>query len=79
MAAPRKRPSSICRRRFRPNPRVGARQHACGLPEYQMSRCRKTHAILGWELFGRGRLPFPLSFCLTLVMRAHLSSICVGE
>jgi hypothetical protein len=44
MAAPRKRPCSICRRWFRPDPRVGNRQHACGQPECQMSRRQKTQA-----------------------------------
>ena len=44
MAAPRKRPCAICRRWFRPDPRVGNRQHACGQPECQTSRRRKTQA-----------------------------------
>src|SRR5437763_3478868 len=59
MAAPRKRPCSICRRWFRPDPRVGNRQHACGQPECQTSRRRKTQANwrrrnadygIGWRL-----------------------------
>ena len=44
MAAPRKRPCSICRRWFRPDPRIGNRQHACGKSECQASRRQKTQA-----------------------------------
>ena len=44
MPAPRKRPCSICRHWFRPNPRVGARQHACSKPECQTARRKKTQA-----------------------------------
>src|SRR6267154_148786 len=44
MPAPRKKPCSICRRWFRPDPRVGSRQHACGKPECQVSRRQKTQA-----------------------------------
>ena len=44
MPAVRKRPCSICRRWFRPDPRVGARQHACGRPECQTVRRKKTQA-----------------------------------
>src|SRR6266542_291601 len=44
MAAPRKRPCSICRRWFRPNPRVGNRQHSCGKPQCQTARRQKTQA-----------------------------------
>ena len=40
----RKRPCSICRRWFHPHPRVGARQHACGQPECQTARRKKTQA-----------------------------------
>src|SRR5450755_2061099 len=47
----RKRPCSICRRWFRPDARVGDRQHACGKPECQTKRRRKTQA--SW----RGRNP----------------------
>ena len=43
-AAPRKRPCSICRRWFRPDPRVGVRQRACGKPECQTARRKKTQA-----------------------------------
>src|SRR6516162_4841100 len=44
MAALRKRPCSICRRWFRPHPRVGVRQRACGKPECQAARREKTQA-----------------------------------
>lgn len=39
-----KRPCRICRRWFRPDRRVGSRQHACGRPECQISRRKKTQA-----------------------------------
>ncbi len=39
-----KRPCSICRRWFRPDPRVGDRQHACPKPECQAARRKKTQA-----------------------------------
>src|ERR1022692_950715 len=42
-----KRPCAICRRWFRPDGRVGSRQHACGKPECQTSRRQKTQA--GWR------------------------------
>src|ERR1051325_11806505 len=42
MLAARKRPFSICRRWFRPDPRVGLRQRACGKPECQAARRKKT-------------------------------------
>jgi hypothetical protein len=44
MSAPRKRPCSICRRWFRPDARVGARQDACGTRECQTARRKKTQA-----------------------------------
>src|SRR5258708_11634361 len=44
MPAPRKRPCSICRRWFRPDARVGDRQHACGKAECQSRRRQKTQA-----------------------------------
>jgi hypothetical protein len=44
MPEARKRPCMICRRWFRPNPRVGVRQHACGKPECQTRRRQKTQA-----------------------------------
>ena len=44
MPSARKRPCAICRRWFRPNARVGDRQHACGKPECQTVRRQKTQA-----------------------------------
>src|SRR3954447_6643096 len=44
MPAHRKRPCSICRGWFRPDPRVGARQHSCAKPECQSARRKKTQA-----------------------------------
>src|SRR5215813_13023881 len=38
----RKRPCTICRRWFRPDPRVGSRQRACGNPECQVARRVET-------------------------------------
>ena len=43
-AAARKRPCSICHHWFRPDPRVGVRQHACGKPECQTARRKTTQA-----------------------------------
>jgi hypothetical protein len=40
----RKRPCSICRHWFRPDPRVGARQRACRKPECQAARRKQTQA-----------------------------------
>jgi hypothetical protein len=40
----KKKPCSICRRWFRPDARVGARQRACGAPECQKKRRAKTQA-----------------------------------
>ena len=40
----RKRPCRICRRWFRPDNRVGDRQRACGKPECQKARRKKTQA-----------------------------------
>jgi hypothetical protein len=40
----RKRPCSICRRWFRPDPRVGTRQHACGQADCQAARRQRTQA-----------------------------------
>ena len=37
----RKRPCSICRRWFRPDPRVGSRQRACRSPDCQVARRKK--------------------------------------
>src|SRR5271170_6040797 len=44
MPEARKRPCTICRRWFRPSPRVGARQRACGKPECQTVRRQETQA-----------------------------------
>ena len=51
MPEARKRPCRICRRWFRPDPRVGVRQRACHAPECQTARRQKTQA--SW----RGRNP----------------------
>jgi hypothetical protein len=42
MPEARKKPCTICRRWFRPNPRVGSRQRACGKAECQSARRKKT-------------------------------------
>src|SRR5215472_9151612 len=42
MADAPKRPCCICRRWFRPNPRVGMRQRACGQPDCQTARRTQT-------------------------------------
>jgi len=39
-----KRPCTICRQWFRPDPRIGSRQRACGKPECRKLRRRKTQA-----------------------------------
>jgi hypothetical protein len=44
LRASRKRPCSICRHWFRPDPRVGERQHACCKPECQAARRQRTQA-----------------------------------
>ena len=44
MPEARKRPCTICRRWFRPDPRVGERQRACRKPDCQNERRRKTQA-----------------------------------
>ena len=44
MPEARKRPCTICRRWFRPSPRVGVRQRACGNPDCQTARRKKTTA-----------------------------------
>jgi len=41
MADARKRPCCICRRWFRPDPRIGSRQHACRRAECQAARRKK--------------------------------------
>ena len=40
----RKKPCSICRRWFRPDPRVGTRQHACGQADCKTAQRRKKQA-----------------------------------
>jgi hypothetical protein len=40
----RKRPCRICRRWFKPDNRVGDRQHTCGQPDCQKARRQKTQA-----------------------------------
>src|SRR5450755_1370376 len=47
-----KRPCSICRQWFLPEPRVRNRQHACGKPECQASRRQNTQA--SWRRRNRG-------------------------
>ena len=44
MPEARKRPCTICRRWFRPDPRVGSRQRACGNPDCQTARRQKAQA-----------------------------------
>src|SRR5580698_5830954 len=46
MSEARKRPCASCRQWFRPDPRVGSRQRACGKSECQAWRRQKTQA--GW-------------------------------
>src|SRR5712691_9865526 len=41
MPQARKRPCTNCRRWFRPDPRIGSRQRACGKPECQTARRKK--------------------------------------
>ena len=41
---PKKRPCCICRKWFRPDPRVGDRQKACGKPECQGKRRQRTQS-----------------------------------
>jgi hypothetical protein len=48
----RKRPCTICRQWFRPDPRVGARQRACRKPECQAARRKQTQAR--WRAANRG-------------------------
>ena len=43
----RKKPCRICRRWFRPDPRIGDRQRACSRAECQAVRRQKTQA--GWR------------------------------
>ena len=67
-----KRPCRICRRWFRPDVRVGARQRACRRPECQTARRNATQAawrarnpdyFIAWRIqarAGRERAPEPL-------------------
>ena len=65
----RKRPCCICRCWFRPDNRVGSRQHACSKPECQAARRRKTQAdwctrnrdyFVARRIQARSTLPPPL-------------------
>jgi hypothetical protein len=40
----KKKPCRICRRWFRPDVRVGSRQHTCNRPECQAARRKRTQA-----------------------------------
>jgi hypothetical protein len=40
----KKKPCRICRRWFRPDVRVGSRQHTCNRPECQVARRKRTQA-----------------------------------
>jgi hypothetical protein len=44
MADVRKKPCSICRRWFRPDPRVGSRQRTCGQADCQTTQRKKKQA-----------------------------------
>src|SRR3954449_1850323 len=44
MPEARKRPCTICRQWFRPDPRIGSRQRAWGKPECRTLRRQKTQA-----------------------------------
>lgn len=48
----RKRPCRICRRWFRPDPRAGDRQRACGSESCQAERRRR--AVAAWRARHRG-------------------------
>ena len=65
----RKRPCCICRCWFRPDNRVGSRQHACSKPKCQAARRRKTQAdwcarnpdyFVARRIQARSTLPPPL-------------------
>lgn len=68
----KKRPCRICRKWFRPDVRVGARQRTCGQPEYQNVLRKKALAawralnpdyFVAWRIQARGkskRAPEPL-------------------
>ncbi len=67
-----KRPCRVCRRWFRPDVRVGARQHTCSRPECQAARRKKMQAtwrarnpdyFVAWRIQARAgseRAPGPL-------------------
>jgi hypothetical protein len=69
-----KKPCCICRRWFRPDPRVGWRQRACSQPECRAARRKKTQAawrarnpdyLIAWRIQARSAsepLPEPLRF-----------------
>jgi len=52
MSIPAKKPCRICRRWFRPDVRVGSRQHTCSRPECQAARHKKTQAA--WRALNPG-------------------------
>jgi hypothetical protein len=68
----KKKPCRICLKWFRPDVRVGARQHTCGRPECQVIRRKKTQAawrawnrdyFVAWRIHARSeseRTPEPL-------------------
>jgi len=68
----KKKPCKICRKWFRPDVRVGDRQHTCGRPECQVIRRKKTQAawrawnleyFVAWRIQARSeskRTPEPL-------------------
>ena len=72
MRIPAKKPCRICRRWFRPDVRVGSRQHSCSRPDCQAARRKKTQAAwralnpgysLEWRIQARAesaRAPTPL-------------------
>ena len=72
MTRSRKKPCTICRKWFLPDPRIGKRQRACRKPECQEARRKKTQAawrdknpdyFIGRRIQERGareRAPAPL-------------------
>src|SRR5438093_13480468 len=72
MSDARKKPCCICRRWFRPDPRIGLRQRACRKPDCQIARRRKQQKkwrerhpdyFIGRRILDRGkadRSPEPL-------------------
>jgi len=64
----RKKPCCICRRWFRPDPRVGKRQRACGQADCQRARRQQTQAnwrahnpdyFTTWRMDARNKLAQP--------------------